>query len=187
MTEFPLPVLQIWRSRKQVAIQIQLMNIRVSECKYYCLHLVPKFGDMCDRQNWRLHPTDCVIIQTNMFKFEPISSKFVVKMVQMTLKVKVTHPYTIQTWGIDMSNYLLWCKFGILPKICDGWSCWQSLCHWWMYNQLNGRIHIPDKQTLAIPFPSTRWAAKKKKNADILVSLFTSQSYYDSILSVAIW
>ena len=33
------------------------MNIHVSECKYYCLHLVPKFGDMCDRQNWRLHPT----------------------------------------------------------------------------------------------------------------------------------
>ena len=58
MAEFPLPVLQIWRSRKWVAIQIQLLNIHVSECKYYCLHLVPKFGDMCDRQNWRLHPTD---------------------------------------------------------------------------------------------------------------------------------
>ena len=58
MAEFPLPVLHIWRSRKRVAIQIQLMNIHVSECKYYCLHLVPKFGDMCDRQNWRLHPTD---------------------------------------------------------------------------------------------------------------------------------
>ena len=58
MAEFPLPVLQIWRSRKRVAIQIQLMNIHVSELKYYCLHLVPKFGDMCDRQNWRLHPTD---------------------------------------------------------------------------------------------------------------------------------
>ena len=58
MAEFPLPVLQIWRSRKRVAIQIQLMNIHVSEYKYYCLHLVPKFGDLCDRQNWRLHPTD---------------------------------------------------------------------------------------------------------------------------------
>ena len=58
MAEFPLPVLQIWRSRKRVAIQIQSMNIHVSECKYYCLHLVPKFGDMSDRQNWRLHPTD---------------------------------------------------------------------------------------------------------------------------------
>ena len=57
MAEFPLPVLQIWRSRKRVAIQIQLLNIHVSECKCYCLHLVPKFGDMCDRQNWRLHPT----------------------------------------------------------------------------------------------------------------------------------
>ena len=57
MAEFPLPVLQIWRSRKRVAIQIQLMNIHVSEWKYYCLRLVPKFGDMCDRQNWRLHPT----------------------------------------------------------------------------------------------------------------------------------
>ena len=57
MAEFPLPVLQIWRSRKQVAIQIQLMNIHVSECKYYCLHLVSKYGNMCDRQNWRLHPT----------------------------------------------------------------------------------------------------------------------------------
>ena len=58
MAEFPLPVPQIWRSRKRVAIQIQLMNIHVSECKCYGLHLVPKFGDMCDRQNWRLHPTD---------------------------------------------------------------------------------------------------------------------------------
>ena len=58
MAEFPLPVLQIWQSRNRVAIQIQLMNIHVSECKYYCLHLVPKFGDMCDRQNWRLHQTD---------------------------------------------------------------------------------------------------------------------------------
>ena len=57
MVEFPLPVLQIWRSRKRVAIQIKLMNIHVPECKYYCLHLVPKFGDMCDPQNWRLHPT----------------------------------------------------------------------------------------------------------------------------------
>ena len=62
MAEFPLPVLQIWRSRKQVPIQIQLMNIHVSECKYYCLHLVPKFGDMCDRQNWRLHPTGDVAV-----------------------------------------------------------------------------------------------------------------------------
>ena len=25
--------------------------------KYYRLHLVPKFGDMCDRKNWQLHPT----------------------------------------------------------------------------------------------------------------------------------
>ena len=33
------------------------MNIHVSECKQYCLHFVPKFGDMRDRQNWRLHPT----------------------------------------------------------------------------------------------------------------------------------
>ena len=49
MAEFPLPVLQIWWSRKRVAIQIQLMNIHVSEYKYYCLHLVPKFGDV---QGW---------------------------------------------------------------------------------------------------------------------------------------
>ena len=58
MAEYPLPVPQIGRSRKGVAIQIQLMNIHVSECKYYCLHLVPKFGDVRDRQNWWLHPTD---------------------------------------------------------------------------------------------------------------------------------
>ena len=32
-------------------------NIHVPKCKYYCLHLVPKFGDVRDRQNWRLHPT----------------------------------------------------------------------------------------------------------------------------------
>ena len=57
MAEFPLPVLQIWRSRKWVAFQIQLMNIPVSECKYYCLQLVPKFGDVRDRKNCRLHPT----------------------------------------------------------------------------------------------------------------------------------
>ena len=50
MAEFPLPVLQIGRSRKRVAIQIQLINIHVSECKYYCLHLVPKFGDVRDRK-----------------------------------------------------------------------------------------------------------------------------------------
>ena len=66
MAEFPLPVLQIWRSRKRVAIQIQLMYIHVSECKYYCLHLVPKFGDMCDRQNWRLHPTGFVRLKICM-------------------------------------------------------------------------------------------------------------------------
>ena len=60
MVEFPLPVLQIWRSWKRVAIQIQLMNIHVSECEYYYLYLVPKFGYVRDRQNWRLHPTDCV-------------------------------------------------------------------------------------------------------------------------------
>ena len=60
MAEFPLPDLQIWRSRKRVAIQIQLMNIHVSECKCYCLQLVPKFGDMHDRQNRRLHPTNDV-------------------------------------------------------------------------------------------------------------------------------
>ena len=33
------------------------MNIHVSECKYYCLHLVPKFGDVPDRQNRQRHPT----------------------------------------------------------------------------------------------------------------------------------
>ena len=42
---------------KRVAIQIQLMNIHVSENKYHCLHLVPKLRDVCGRQNWRLHPT----------------------------------------------------------------------------------------------------------------------------------
>ena len=29
----------------------------VSECEYYCLHLVPKFDDVCDRQNLQLYPT----------------------------------------------------------------------------------------------------------------------------------
>ena len=51
---------------KRVVIQIQLMNINMSECKYYCLHLVPKFGDVRDRQNWRLHPT--VIVASMGFK-----------------------------------------------------------------------------------------------------------------------
>ena len=64
MAEFPLPVLQIWRSRKRVAIQIQLMNIHVSECKY-CLHLFPKFGDEHYRQNWRLLPTGAACVRIN--------------------------------------------------------------------------------------------------------------------------
>ena len=51
MAEFPLPVLQIWRSWKRIAIQIQFMNIYVSECKYFCLRLVPKIGDVHDSQN----------------------------------------------------------------------------------------------------------------------------------------
>ena len=58
MAEFPF--LQIWQSRKRIAIQIQLRNIHVSEdseCKYHCLNLVPKFGNVHDRQNWRLYPT----------------------------------------------------------------------------------------------------------------------------------
>ena len=42
MAEFPLSVLQIWRSQKRVTIQIQLMNIHESECKYYCLHFGPQ-------------------------------------------------------------------------------------------------------------------------------------------------
>ena len=57
MAEFLLSVPQIWRSRKRVTIQIQLMNVYVSECKYHCLHLVLNFGDVCSRQNRRLHPT----------------------------------------------------------------------------------------------------------------------------------
>ena len=57
MAEFPIPVPQIWWSRKGVAIEIQLMNIYVSEYKYYCLHLVPKFGNVRDCRNWRLHLT----------------------------------------------------------------------------------------------------------------------------------
>ena len=57
MAEFPLPVPQIGRSPEWVTIQIQLMNIHVSECKYHCIHLVLKFGDVHDRQNWQLHPT----------------------------------------------------------------------------------------------------------------------------------
>ena len=24
--------------------------------------MVPKFGDMCDRQNWQLHPTDHILV-----------------------------------------------------------------------------------------------------------------------------
>ena len=57
LAEFPLPVPQIWWSQKCVVIQIQLMNIHVSECKYYCLHLVPQCGDVRDRQYWQLHQT----------------------------------------------------------------------------------------------------------------------------------
>ena len=54
-----MPVGCSCQSRKRVAIQFQLMNIHVSECKCYCLHLIPKFGDVHDHQNWRLHPTVC--------------------------------------------------------------------------------------------------------------------------------
>ena len=41
------------------------MNIHASECKYYCLHLVPKLGDVRDRQNWRLHPTAAIYLPRN--------------------------------------------------------------------------------------------------------------------------
>ena len=33
------------------------MNIHIWECKYYFFHLVPKFGDVRNPPNWRLHPT----------------------------------------------------------------------------------------------------------------------------------
>ena len=62
MVEFPLTVRQIWWSPKRVAIQTRLMNIHVSECKYYCLHFIPKFGDVCNHQNWRLHSTVYTLI-----------------------------------------------------------------------------------------------------------------------------
>ena len=58
MAEFTHPVLQIWRSQKLIVIQIQLMSIRIWECKCHCLHLVPKFGYVRNPPNWRLHPTD---------------------------------------------------------------------------------------------------------------------------------
>ena len=58
MAVFPLPVLQIWWSQKQVANQIQLMNIHVSECKCCCVHLISKFGGVWNCQNWWLHWTD---------------------------------------------------------------------------------------------------------------------------------
>ena len=58
MAEFTHPVLQIWRSPKLIVIQIQLMNIHIWECRYYCLHLVPKFGDVRNHPNCRQHPTD---------------------------------------------------------------------------------------------------------------------------------
>ena len=44
MEELPLSVPQILWSQKRVVVQIQLLNILVTECKYYCLHLVSKFG-----------------------------------------------------------------------------------------------------------------------------------------------
>ena len=49
--------LTISKMSDRVAIPIQLMNIHLSECRYYCLHLVPKFGDVRDHQNWWLQPT----------------------------------------------------------------------------------------------------------------------------------
>ena len=50
LAEFSLPVLQIWQSQNRVSIEIQLINIHVSECKYYCLMFI--FGP----QIWRYVP-----------------------------------------------------------------------------------------------------------------------------------
>ena len=47
------------------------MNIRVSEYRYYCLHLVPKFGDVQDRQNWRMHPTAKVCSDDHLGLYSP--------------------------------------------------------------------------------------------------------------------
>ena len=58
VAEFTYPVLQIWRSQKLIVIQTQLMNIHIWECEYDCIHLVPKFGDVHNPPNWRLHPID---------------------------------------------------------------------------------------------------------------------------------
>ena len=74
MAEFVLSVPQIGRSRERVAIQIQFMNIHVSECKCYCLHLIPKFGDVRDRHNWRLHPTVLGAVQNKRVFFEVMKS-----------------------------------------------------------------------------------------------------------------
>ena len=61
MAEFPLPVLQIFDDNENESV------FKFSWCKYYRLHLVPKFGDVRDRQNLRLHPTEHCDKSDNLF------------------------------------------------------------------------------------------------------------------------
>ena len=62
IAEFPLLVPQIWQYRKQVIIQIQFVNIYISEWKYYCLHLISKSGDVHNCQDWWLNSTVYICI-----------------------------------------------------------------------------------------------------------------------------
>ena len=50
----------------------------------------------------------------------------------------------------------------IPAKICDGWSCWQSLRYWWMYNQLNGRTHSTGQTNTGNTLSIHQMGRKKK-------------------------
>ena len=97
MAEFPLPVLQIWRSRKRVAIQIQLMNIF-----------------MCQNENiivyvWSPNLAICVIVKIG-------------DCTQLRIRMQVGR----FPWGYAINRFRQYWKVDLLQRCCllsFSWSC----------------------------------------------------------------
>ena len=130
------------------------MNNHVSGCKYYCLHLVPKFGDMCDRQNWRLHPTVHVVKLMQLMEPTTVGSlwlendlnenelEFESYMGRSKKNVRVTSD------GIHAEIHEIWtCVAPAAPPLCHAAvnPCLQSEFSWrespwnWSSNSVNLR------------------------------------------------
>ena len=117
MAEFTHPVLKIWRSQKLIVIQIQLMNIRIWECKYYCLHLVPKFGDVHNPPNWRLHPTDEVRKESSEYDITR-------KLLSLSLDL------FFEIWLFPVTFLLVFFYRHLLPLLFFWLGCY---CSMWLY------------------------------------------------------